>query len=42
MFGALYCMVQNPGHWGDWSGSIWRALKCGAGGEWRGQHDQGK
>ena len=19
----------------NWSGSIWRALKCGAGGEWR-------
>ena len=28
-------MAQRPGHSENWSGSNWRALKCGAGGEWR-------
>ena len=35
MFGALFYMAQIPGRLGNWSRSIWRALKCGAGGEWR-------
>ena len=35
MFGALLYMAQRSGHYENWSGSIWRALKCGAGGEWR-------
>ena len=35
MFGALHCMAQGPGHYGNWSGGIWIASKCGAGGEWR-------
>ena len=29
----LLYMVQNPGHYENWSGSIWRTLKCGAAGE---------
>ena len=32
MFGALLYMAQRPENWSE---SIWRALKCGAGGEWR-------
>ena len=35
MFGTLLYMAQRPGHNENWSKSIWRALKCGAGGEWR-------
>jgi hypothetical protein len=35
MFGALLYMAQTPGHQENWSGSVWRALKCGAGGEWK-------
>ena len=35
MFGALLFMAQRSGHQENWSGVIWRALKCGAGGEWR-------
>jgi hypothetical protein len=35
MFGALHCMAQRPGYQGNWSRSIWRALKCGAEGEWK-------
>ena len=35
MFGALLYMAQRPEHKENWSRSIWRALKCGAGGEWR-------
>ena len=31
MFAALLYMVQRPGHYKNWSGSLWRALKCGAG-----------
>ena len=34
-FGALLYMAQKPGYQANWSGSIWRASKCGAGGEWR-------
>ena len=30
MFGALLYMAQRPGRYENWSGSIWRALKCGA------------
>ena len=35
MFGALLYMAQRPGHQENLNGSIWRALKCGAVGEWR-------
>ena len=35
MFGALLSMAQRPGHKEIWSGTIWRALKCGAIGEWK-------
>jgi hypothetical protein len=35
MFGALLYMAQRPGYQENWSGSIRRALKCGAEGEWR-------
>ena len=35
MFGALFYMTLRPEHYENWSGSIWGALKCGAGGEWR-------
>ena len=35
MFRALLYMDQRPGHLENSSGSIWRALKCGTGGEWR-------
>ena len=35
MFGALLYMVQRPGHWENWSGSIWKAMKHGAGEEWK-------
>ena len=28
-------MAQRPGHYGNWSGSIWKVFKYGAGGEWR-------
>jgi hypothetical protein len=35
MFGALHAMAQRSGHYENWSGTIWRTLKCGAGGEWR-------
>ena len=35
MFGALLYMAKRPGHYKNWRRSIWRALKCGAGGEWR-------
>ena len=31
MFGTLLYMNQRPGHYANSSGSIWRALKCGAG-----------
>jgi hypothetical protein len=35
MLGALFYMPQRPGHQEKWSESIWRTLKCGAGGEWK-------
>ena len=35
MFRALLYMDQRPGHLEKWSRNIWRALKCGARGEWR-------
>jgi len=27
MFGALFYIAQRPGHYENWSGSIWRASK---------------
>ena len=27
MFGALLYMTQRPGHYENWNGSIWRALR---------------
>jgi hypothetical protein len=33
--GALLYMSQGPRHTENLSGSIWRALKCGAGEDWR-------
>ena len=35
MLGPLVYKAQRPGLYESWSGSIWRALKCGARGEWR-------
>ena len=32
---SIFYMAQRPGHYENWSGNIWRALKCGVGGEWR-------
>ena len=34
-FKEMLYMVQRPGQKENCSGSIWRALECGAGGEWR-------
>ena len=31
----LFYMTKRPGHYENWNGSFWRALICGAGGEWR-------
>ena len=35
MFGVLLDMALRHGHEENWSGSIWRATKYGAGGEYR-------
>jgi hypothetical protein len=35
MFGTLLYMAKRSGHYENLSRSIWRALKYGAGGEWR-------
>ena len=35
MFGALLYKAQRSVHKENWSRNIWKALKCGAGGEWR-------
>jgi hypothetical protein len=35
MLGSLLYLSQRPVHCEKWSGTIWRAFKCGAGGEWR-------
>ena len=32
---SIAFMAQRPGDYENWSGSIWTALKPGAGGEWR-------
>ena len=34
MFVALLYMAERPGHSGNQSGSIWRALNCDVEGEW--------
>ena len=31
MSGALLYIAERPGQYENWSRSIWRALKCGAG-----------
>ena len=35
VFGVFLYIGQRPEHYENSSGSIWRALKCGAGWEWR-------
>ena len=32
---ALLYMAQRPGQQEKWSGNVWRALECSAGGKWK-------
>ena len=42
MFAASLYKTQRPGPEEKLSGSVWKALKCGVGGEWRKLNGQRK